>query len=1008
MANLETLELTIASNSESATQGIQSLIRSLSALSGAVGRSVAGLMRLNAELKTLKGYGALKLPNATTAKAKTAASAVAKGASTYDPAHNNGRGVDVSKLTFPNAKSPEQWQKEYNANVADSLARHQQRISDTANARKRIQEEAKSAAKYAEEQKKAFQQMLQAEKEAMNVRGQETKDIMEQSTKLDLLMMKQEALRMETISMAKEGKLTAKQIADRSMQYQKLSKEIEKMKESMSGAKEQAENMKNASADGFGNVHKAVSKVSASAKGLLSTIGRIFKTMLIRQAIRALLKGAKEGLDNYYQYAKKMNLSFGTAMDKVSSKWSQLKNQMGATIGQGLAAVLPILNAIASAAIVAFNALSALFALLSGGSTYSRATEVMNDYGESIKGAGGAAKQWLATFDELNVMTSGGGGGGGGGANFGNLFEETQLPQWMVEWKPIIEAVLGGVLGALILPKIFDWVKKIFGLFGDSAAKTAMDLILKLTGSGEKFNMPGLGDAATNMVTFGAGAGAAAIALPVVREEVEKIVAALDGVSLIGSLLGLLGELATKALASISVPIKLDTKQYDEFKKRHDKWIKTNSRKTIQIVYDDNIAFATRLTQWLARTEKKLINVRYDDDVAFVTRLTLWTAREDTKKVSVNIDYGINTVLKMALIDAWAKTSPTKNVYVNVQYTTATILKINAIDLWVKVSPTKQVYVNIVYTANTLLRMASIDNWAKESPTKKITMSFVDKLGATMTIASVDKWVKAFAQKDIYIVVIDYLGTKKKIDDWISKVDTKTINVEGDKYTSTDEVIKDLFGLPFWEFLRKYYGIDITANADKGSLAKLKEDFGNTASNIPATASLSQTSKNGIHNSVVAAASNITVDTKANVTATLTNAAAIKSSVRSALSGVKVKINLNTDGTNRKVGDLSVMPAKTGGLFNSADIFLANEDGSAEMIGRFGNQTGVANQREIVAGISKGVSDANAEQNALLRQQNSLLASILNKDTSVRIGASAALGRVAKQSIDMYGALVGG
>jgi hypothetical protein len=78
------------------------------------------------------------------------------------------------------------------------------------------------------------------------------------------------------------------------------------------------------------------------------------------------------------------------------------------------------------------------------------------------------------------------------------------------------------------------------------------------------------------------------------------------------------------------------------------------------------------------------------------------------------------------------------------------------------------------------------------------------------------------------------------------------------------------------------------------------------------------------------------------------------------------------------------------------------------MIGRFGNQTGVANQDQIIDGIRKGVADANAAQNELLRRQNELLYGILQKTGNVSIGASAALGRVARQSLDMYGALVGG
>ena len=89
------------------------------------------------------------------------------------------------------------------------------------------------------------------------------------------------------------------------------------------------------------------------------------------------------------------------------------------------------------------------------------------------------------------------------------------------------------------------------------------------------------------------------------------------------------------------------------------------------------------------------------------------------------------------------------------------------------------------------------------------------------------------------------------------------------------------------------------------------------------------------------------------------------------------------------------------------ELFVAQEAG-AELVGTINGRTSVANQQQIVEGISMGVAASNEEQNTLLREQNSLLRRILEKDSSVRIGASAAFGRVAKQSLDLYGSMVGG
>ena len=124
---------------------------------------------------------------------------------------------------------------------------------------------------------------------------------------------------------------------------------------------------------------------------------------------------------------------------------------------------------------------------------------------------------------------------------------------------------------------------------------------------------------------------------------------------------------------------------------------------------------------------------------------------------------------------------------------------------------------------------------------------------------------------------------------------------------------------------------------------------------------------------------------------------AIGKAIVSKINGKKIVID----------GDTVTLKAK-GGLVQSGDVFIANENGKSEMIGRFGNQTAVANQEQMVEAMARGVEYANSQQNSLLREQNNLLRAILQKDNSVRIGASSALGRVARQSLDMYASAVGG
>lgn len=68
----------------------------------------------------------------------------------------------------------------------------------------------------------------------------------------------------------------------------------------------------------------------------------------------------------------------------------------------------------------------------------------------------------------------------------------------------------------------------------------------------------------------------------------------------------------------------------------------------------------------------------------------------------------------------------------------------------------------------------------------------------------------------------------------------------------------------------------------------------------------------------------------------------------------------------------------SGGFPTTGQLFMAREAGP-ELVGTIGGQSAVANNSEIVAGISQGVASANSEQNALLREQNDLLSAILAK-----------------------------
>ena len=113
----------------------------------------------------------------------------------------------------------------------------------------------------------------------------------------------------------------------------------------------------------------------------------------------------------------------------------------------------------------------------------------------------------------------------------------------------------------------------------------------------------------------------------------------------------------------------------------------------------------------------------------------------------------------------------------------------------------------------------------------------------------------------------------------------------------------------------------------------------------------------------------------------------------------------DTDVKLWNIGTISKFADGAYGIPNG-DLFVANEAG-AELVGSMDGRTAVANQGQIIEGIQRGVRDANSEQNALLRQQNELLRSLLEKSGEIRVEPSAAWGKFNQKSNEMWGMVTG-
>lgn len=191
----------------------------------------------------------------------------------------------------------------------------------------------------------------------------------------------------------------------------------------------------------LGNFHNSISRVT-----------KMLRLMLIRSALRAGIDGMKEGFQNLTIYSDRTNASASMLMNS----WNQLKNSLAAMVSPIFNAVAPALNALIQMLVKVSEAINQVLSSLFGRSTWTKAILGADSYRDSLDKTGKSAKnlkQQLQGIDELNVLTTD--KDAGGGMDAGGLFKEEPIDErwqniakWLKEmWKDGDFTELGKFLG---------------------------------------------------------------------------------------------------------------------------------------------------------------------------------------------------------------------------------------------------------------------------------------------------------------------------------------------------------------------------------------------------------------------------------------------------------------------------------------------------------------------------------------------------------------------------------
>lgn len=314
----------------------------------------------------------------------------------------------------------------------------------------------------------------------------DVQDLMENATPGDILQMKLDNVRNALESEGAKMQQDPAKIASLAEQYQRLTDKLERYKDAMREAGE-------AEGESSGKVGKLRGVLDALRETIggsrlgknMSQLFRVAKMRLFRDAVKAVTAAIKEGIGNLYQWSKMNNGHFAGAMDTMASKFMLIKNSVATAVAPLIESFVPVIAQVAQWVNQASNALAQFFALLTGQTSWTMATESAEEWAAATKtGAGNTkqaakeAKDLLADWDELNIIqqkandATGGGSGSKGkkAPDYASMFKEmTVFDEWTEHFEAIRDIVIAigaGIALWFATDTVHDFLGQI-GIAGD-------------------------------------------------------------------------------------------------------------------------------------------------------------------------------------------------------------------------------------------------------------------------------------------------------------------------------------------------------------------------------------------------------------------------------------------------------------------------------------------------------------------------------------------------------------
>lgn len=997
---LESLSLEVNASAEGASSTINSLIGSLTALDKVLTSPLSKLKELNTALKSIA--------NTSTTKIATAVSGGSGGGRAKKPITPTPSVLKEFEKTYKNGFAP--WT--YGPNPLPTVSHYNG-----------------SSSMIPEEEMRKLHPEWYRDESFYQQKHEEQVDRMARR-----LLASQPSTPANEVTNAVSGVAPAAQQAQQAMQATApaVKETKQALQETAPAATQAASAIKEVgrATSEAGNECKKVNPVVAGmnkafksvGKGI-DRVGRMMSTMLIRTALKSLIKHFGESWAAAYEFSKHMGGEFYQAVDKAKTLMMGASTSIVTAFAPAFQAMIPVINAVVNGIRYLCSAIQWLFSLLGMSSEFLGAsTDAINKYSGAAKGGGSATKDLLASFDELNVIQSQGGGGGGGGG-------------------------VGAYKNGMFSDIVSDEMAKLQLIVGESML--AIGLILACTGH------LGVG---LGLMAVGAGAIAKTLVADWgqlsndMQRELVGIMGII-GVSLlaIGAILAFSGAniplgigLMIAGAGNLYAAYKLNwdalKTQFASLIGKLSVWLVARFREIRDKIADVLGRIWDKVSAWASDMWEGL-KLAWDKIPEFFQALwdTISTAAGEAWKVVCQF---WDSTIKPGIAAVWGIVS---NWFINTVWEPLKENATKAFDV-IKLLWDKEIKPNLSKV------WGSIASWFMTTvfiPLKRDLEPVIALLSTLWDKEIKPKISKVWGTIASWFMTTVFIPLKKDLEPvvallsalWDKEIKPKLSAVWGtvsnwfyttvfsplmkhiasayDKLSLWWEdkrpAIAAVWGVfaswfettvwkpvkeaiePVWNILKAFYETNFKEKIEK-AWQGVKDVF--TAAFTPIRDAWDWIQ--GIFGGGKTANYNVNINTNG------------KSSNSPFPEHIYVTSGSSKTTTGATSGLISGIGAllkngKASGAFGipQGDVFVANEAG-AEMIGTLNGRTTVANQEQIVEGIRRGLEGANEQQNRLLQQQNELLRQLLEKDSSVRIGASAALGRVVAQSQQMYARQAGG